>query len=186
MAPARHSLFFALLPPPELAAQVAEATAGWCTRLGLSGRPMEPERLHLTLLWIAPEASPATVTAMKVVAARLVMPPATVVLDRLGRFERREGRSAPVVLLSSNPVALEGLQALKRALVARVQAAGYPLQVSAGFQPHMTLLYDRQPVALQPAGPFVWMAHDIALIHSHVGERRYDVLGRWPLRAAAT
>lgn len=185
MAPARHSLFFALLPPPELAMQVARATAGWRAALGLTGRAMEAERLHLTLLWIAPEASPATIETMRAAGDRVDQPLVPVRLDLLGRFDRRTGRPAPVVLLSSDPAVHPELRALQQQLQDAVLASGYPARVMPRFQPHMTLLHDRRPVPPQPAGLFVWMAHDFVLIRSHIGERRYDILGRWPLRAPA-
>lgn len=185
MAAARHSLFFALLPPTELAEQVANATVAWRQSLGLSGQPMEPGRLHLTLLWIAPEASSATVSALSEVADRVRQPPVPVRLDRLGRFDRGEGRSCPVVLCSSSPSSLRGLQTLQEDLANRARVAGFPVRVRAGFEPHMTLLYDRHPLVAQPAGPFAWTAHDFVLIHSFIGERRHEVLGRWPLSGVA-
>ena len=185
MAPARQSLFFALLPPPELAQQVAQATAGWRATLGLSGRPMEPERLHLTLIWVAPEASPATIETLRAVAERVHMPPTPVRLDRLGRFERRAGRPAPVVLLSSNPSALPQLLALQQQLQEAVQAAGFPARVTPRYQPHMTLLHDRRPVPIQSVGPYAWTASEFVLVRSHIGLRHYDILGHWPLRTAS-
>ncbi len=183
-APGRYSLFFAVLPPPELAERIAGDAAGWRSSLGLTGRAMEAERLHLTLLWVAPEASPATTKAMQAVAARVHMAPADVRLDRLGRFERRTGRPAPVVLLSSDPSTLPDLLALQGRLQDEVLAAGFPARVLSRYQPHMTLLHDRRQVPLQPVGPYAWTASEFVLVRSHIGLRHYDILGRWPLRTA--
>lgn len=180
----RHSLFLALLPPPALATRIVETMDPVCARLGLTGRMMEAQRLHLTLVWVAPEASAETVARLQALAARVEMPPVPVRLDRLGRFERGGGRPAPVVLLPSDPSDLPGLLALQRRLQDDVLAAGFPVRSMPRFQPHVTLLHDRRPVLPQPAGPFAWTAHEFVLVHSHVGERRYEFLGRWPLRAA--
>lgn len=185
MAPARQSLFFALLPPPEIAERIASDAAGWRSSFGLTGRPMEAERLHLTLLWVSPEASPATAEAMRAAAARVQMAPADVRLDRLGRFERRTGRPGPVVLLSSDPSALPDLLALQGRLQDEVLTAGFPARVLPSFQPHMTLLHDRRPVPIQSVGPYAWTASEFVLVRSHIGLRYYDILGRWPLRTAA-
>lgn len=184
-ASGRHSLFFALLPPPELAERIAGDAAGWRSSLGLTGRPMEAERLHLTLLWVAPEASHATTEAMRAVAARVHMAPADVRLDRLGRFERRAGRPGPVVLLSSDPSALPDLLALQDRLQDEVLAAGFPARVLPHYQPHMTLLHDRRPVPIQSVGPYAWTASEFVLVRSHIGLRHYDILGLWPLRTAS-
>lgn len=50
---------------------------------------------------------------------------------------------------------------------------------SSGFVPHLTLLYDTQPLAEGPVPPVTWIARDFVLIYSTPGQP-YRFLGRWP------
>lgn len=50
------------------------------------------------------------------------------------------------------------------------------------FTPHVTLHYNRQLVAEAEVKPVRWMVRKLVLIHSFVGQSRYETLGRWPLQ----
>ncbi len=50
------------------------------------------------------------------------------------------------------------------------------------FNPHITLLYDRQGIEEESVSPVSWLVDEIVLIHSEVGDTKYHELGRWKLR----
>ncbi|GJL92021.1 MAG: hypothetical protein DHS20C04_16800 [Hyphococcus sp.] len=48
--------------------------------------------------------------------------------------------------------------------------------------PHMTLLYGDRIIEEHPVDPISWRVKEFALVLSHWGETRYDILGQWLLR----
>jgi len=85
----------------------------------------------------------------------------------------------PFVLTGGN---LAGFQALYKAQVTAAQRLGRRVN-RLTFTPHMTLLYDTKRIVEQSVEPIEWTVHEFVLIHSHVGQHRYDILGRWRLAA---
>ena len=49
------------------------------------------------------------------------------------------------------------------------------------FNPHITLLYDRQGIPEKPIDPVSWRVDEIVLVCSEVGATKYDRLGSWKL-----
>jgi len=50
---------------------------------------------------------------------------------------------------------------------------------SHAFTPHLTLLYDDRVVVEEVVTPVSWMAAELVLVHSVVGEGHYDLPDRW-------
>jgi 2'-5' RNA ligase len=73
------------------------------------------------------------------------------------------------------------LAAFRQSLGLAMGDAGLPVKRS--FTPHMTVLYDRHPIAEHAIEPITWTAKEFVLINSHVGKGVHEVLGRWSLRA---
>lgn len=48
-------------------------------------------------------------------------------------------------------------------------------------QPHLTLGYPAGQPFSRAIPPIEWTAADLVLIHSHLGQTRHDIVGRWPL-----
>src|SRR5262249_44482352 len=89
--------------------------------------------------------------------------------------------------------ARRGLGLLAASVGAGAQRAGaQPANSGRGYQPHLTLARCRAPAdmnslveALAPFAGMLWVAKEIHLIHSRLGENpRYEVIGTWPLRGA--
>jgi 2'-5' RNA ligase len=73
-----------------------------------------------------------------------------------------------------------GLRALRTALGCALADRGF--RPSPKYDPHMTLSYDPrariEPVAVEPIS---FQAAEFALVKSHVGFTRHEVLRTWPL-----
>jgi len=171
--PTLHRLFFALLPPPVLARQVATA-AGWFEP---EGRALAAERLHVTMFILddRPSRPDALVHALKAIGRSVDRGPVAVTLDRA-----TGSRRSVVLRPAHRHPALHDLHARLGELARERRIAP---RERHGFAPHMTLGYrDGEPFT-QPVSPVGWLARELVLIDSHVGRTRHEVLGRWPLVA---
>lgn len=155
--------FFALFPPPEVAARAA----------ALAAKPAKAEKMHLTLLVPAhPVAPPSLRRAGEGVACA----PFEVVLDRIeGGFG--DGRVQVLLPDAATRVALQGLHhALREAVVAH--GAGL---LREDFRPHLTLARGVD-VTARSVEPLAWRAADFRLMRSVRAEHRYVTEAQWPLR----
>lgn len=173
-------LFFALLPPPEVAAAAHALATGLCADRPQTRR-LAIARLHVTLHYLGEYAGiPASLPARAGRAAEaLAMAPVQVRFDRIGSFggQRRE---RPGVMLGQGE-GIAGVVALQRGLGEALMRQGLP--ADSRFTPHMTLLYDHGALPEQAVAPLEWQAREICLLRSVRGEAAYREEGRWPLRA---
>lgn len=178
----RHSLFFALVPP----AAVIEAidAARGALEAGLPaepGRPVPPQRLHLTLSWLGEWAvlPPAALQGARHAATGLDQAGFVLQLDAAACFGR--GEVVWVLRPSAPPAALAALQ---QALVQAMLRQGLRPAGGHAFSPHVSLRR-RAATAFEPrpAGPVAWPVDGFALIHSERTDAGvdYHTLGHWPL-----
>jgi 2'-5' RNA ligase len=179
--PLIDQIFFAIRPDEEPAARIAEIVRRLCREHGLSGKPLPPERLHVTLRGLGgyDGTSQEVVSAAKDAAAAIAMPPFNVAFNSVMSFGGGL-RKRPLVLCGDDGVA--GLLELQRALGVAMTKVGLGRFASSQYTPHMTLLYDERSVAKQAIETFVWPVREFVLVHSLVGQARHEVLARWPLR----
>lgn len=52
-----------------------------------------------------------------------------------------------------------------------------------GFNPHLTMLYDKLELAPEPIEPMFWTVKEITFVRSEVGETKYHFLKNWRLAA---
>jgi 2'-5' RNA ligase len=172
-------VFFAINPDGD----GADAAAGIARSLSvgqrLTGKPLSPERLHVTLLSIGryPEIRQEVVEAACDAVAALVVRPFEVMFNRAMSYPT--GRSTRPLALVGGDGTIE-VEMLQRTLFAETKRIGLP--VSRPPKPHMTLLYDRRAVTEQPVPPVRWSVREFVLIHSLSGQSRHVPLARWPLR----
>jgi 2'-5' RNA ligase len=180
-SPAPILLFFAIMPPRELWPVIG----GLCERLRcahkLGGAPIGLERLHITLAPVFHEHLGLKERARRAIAIGSAMAgtafPAR--LDLTASFAHRLEHK-PFVL--SGQDGLVELIAFQSELRRRMALAGF--RVRADYQPHMTLMWaDRQIEEEYPIAPISWQVRDFALIASHQGLSRYEIIRRWPLRS---
>lgn len=174
-------LFFAVMPPPDIADRMASLAGQLSGDLGLHGRPRPTSHLHVTLHHLGDFAGlpQQRVDEACAAAAGVAVPSFEARFERVDSFRGRPGKH-PFVLLGAEGIV--GLAGLYESLGARLATAGLARRERA-FVPHITLLYDARTVAPRPIEPLGWTVREFLLIHSLLGRTEYRVLGRWPLPA---
>jgi len=170
MTPA-HRYFFGILPTPGEAKRLGAYRDD--LRCG-TGDIVADHRLHMTLGITDDHADhdPALAQRLIAIGSAIDAEPFPILFDRVS------GSGASVALRPSRkPPLLGGLQ---RQIGRHMAAAGLG-RSGWTFNPHVTLFYIEGQAFLRPCPPFHWMATELVLIHSLVGETRHLVLGRWPL-----
>jgi 2'-5' RNA ligase len=178
-APGFHSVFFAVVPAPADAARLHAHARVVQDRLGVAGRALEPERLHVTLHLLGgyvDEPAPVEIARWCRAAAAVRRAPFEVVFDRVASFG---GEGHPLAFSSSDDVGLSGLH---EALGMSLADTGERIKRER-VTPHMTLAYRGKRLAETAIDPVRWLAHEWVLIDSHVGAHVHEVIGRWPLEA---
>lgn len=170
-------LFFAVMPDPSTAARIVELATALCDEHGLTGKLLQRDRLHVTLHHLGDYAGvpPGLLARAQQAAARLRLPAFEVCFDQVGSFAGN--RQHPFVLRGESGV--ERLHALQQELGRCLQGIGN--KPGHAFTPHVTLLYDRRRLPLQPVQPLRWHVGEFVLIRSFLGQTRYQLEGRWPL-----
>jgi RNA 2',3'-cyclic 3'-phosphodiesterase len=176
-AHAAINLFFALLPEAEIVPPISQLGETVCGAHRFRGKPVWPDRLHLTLL---PVGNPhwdleKLVRRASIAAARVRAAPFEIALDITESFSVRD--RYPFVLGSG-----EGLQkftALQKHLAYELACEGF--EGARGSAPHMTLMWADHGVDEYPIAPIRWTVRDFVLVRSYVGQSRHEYAGRWPL-----
>ncbi len=182
----RFNLFFALLPDQGAAMKIERLAATLKRVHRLSGRPITADRFHVSLYTLGRYAHkpPEIIDAAGKAAAAISAKPFAVTFDRAESFRGREKRH-PLVLSCGDSVA--PLRAFHKDLGVALKKAGLGRFVSAGFTPHITLLYGDSIIEGEhPVVPVSWNVREFTLVWSHYGKLRYEFPGDWPLRGAAS
>ncbi len=174
-------LLFALFPDVDAAARIARLAWRLRGEQGLSGRPLAPERFHVTLLHLGDYVGlPQDIVAAAAKAASSVAAtPFDVAFDRAASFRGGPG-NRPLVLRGAD--AAGALAAFHQALGATMSKAGLGRHVKRDYAPHVTLLYDERGIDEQAVETVGWAVHEFVLVHSLLGRTRHVPLARWPLR----
>jgi 2'-5' RNA ligase len=172
-----HLLFFAVVPPPDVAARVERLATELKWAFALTGRLLKPENLHMTVepFDLYETLKDEEVGLAKRLGDRVAAAPFEFVLSSAMSFRNRH--RSPFVLRGAEGV--EGYEALQRALWTAIS----PHFKGRLATPHMTLLYDRKQipqVALDE--PIRFPVEELVLIHSLYGSGRHNHLARWKLR----
>lgn len=171
----RHTWFFALRPSPACAVRLDILATGLMAAHGVSGKRTGPERLHVTLEVVGHDVEEDLVDAACRAADALRFAPFE------ARFETVETFSAPNgPFVLGGDAGLDAVRALRQALAMAMADAGWRPQHA--YQPHMTLAYDpRNRVRRTAIEPAAFEATEFALVKSHIGFSRHEVLRTWPL-----
>jgi 2'-5' RNA ligase len=176
-----YNLFFALLPEPEIVSQVADLGTTVCRAHRFRGKPIWPDRLHMTLLSAADPNCGLIENATRAMraAARVDAPVFNVALDITESFYLRR-ETHPFVLASGSGVAAAA--ALRRSIAEAMVEEGFGVRISRDFTLHMTLMWADRRVDEYPILPIHWTVREFALVLSHVGKSRHEHLAKWTLR----
>lgn len=177
-----HGIFFAIFLDAFARKCIAPQVGLLCSEHGLKGRPLPANRLHVSLYAPGNHAYSlqAIVAIASEAAASIRMPPFEVRFDRVLSFSGRPN-NRPLVLLGTDGVA--ALMTFQQVLSTTMRRVGLgDGQANQRFNPHVTLLYDSRGVAEQAVEPICWTVREFYLVDSLVGQSRYVLRGRWPLR----
>jgi 2'-5' RNA ligase len=175
-------LFLALLPPREIALDIAALAGQLRTDHALRGRPLEAGRFHITLnhlgdyAGLPPDIVRQASSAAEAVAATAA--PFHLSFNRAESFASRPG-SRPLVLRGEGGLA--DLMAFQQALGTELKKASLGQWAKGAYTPHVTLLYDDRLLPPTEVQAINWTATELVLVHSLLGETRHVHLGRWPL-----
>lgn len=172
------NIYFSIFLPLEFAQAIAAQVAVFGPPHGLTGKPLLPHRIHVTLhdLGNVDEVPPDLLKLALAAGDAVAATAFDVTYDHAMRFP-----SSGTYVLAGDASGTAELVAFRESLGAAMQVQG--LKVRKSYSPHMTVAYDRGTITKHAIDPVVWTAQEFILIKSHVGKGLYDVLGRWPLRA---
>jgi 2'-5' RNA ligase len=176
----KDRIFFACLPDAETAPRIHAQAQALKEAHGLSGNPILPEHLHVTLFHLGDwSALPQEIvdTARRA-AAEVRAAPFEVVFDRVLSFRNSTG-IYPFVLTGD----IAPWRPLYEALGAALAHAGLGAATRGQFTPHVTLTYDRIRVPPEAIAPISWKVGDFVLVHSLLGKTTHIHLDRWVLPA---
>jgi RNA 2',3'-cyclic 3'-phosphodiesterase len=174
----RARVFFALWPDSVL--QGALAACAREAQAECGGRAVVRENIHLTLYFVG-SFERARLHALEELAASLVARSFTLEFPRL-RYWRRQR-----LVWAGAAHCPPALAHLVSSLNAALESERLPRE-ERSYVPHITLVRnaERRPQRAAIA-PLTWDVRDFVLVESHTlaGGVRYEVIGRWPLAAAA-
>jgi 2'-5' RNA ligase len=175
-------LFFAIYPDAATAAHIAQLAQQLRAEHGLQGKPLKPERFHVTLHHLGDYAGlpQDLVAAACGAAASVAAAPFDVTFDRVASFTSAP-RNRPFILRGDGGLA--ALMAFQQSLGDALKKTVLGRWAKPGFTPHVTLLYDDRGVPEQAVAPVSWTAHEFVLVHSLIGQTLHVPLARWSLHA---
>ena len=177
----RYNLFFALLPEPIVVSQVSDFGTRVCGAHRFRGKPIWPDRLHITLLSAMDVYCSLQENIDRAVqaGARVDAAAFDVAFDITESFSVGRARH-PFVLTCAKGIAAASW--LRQLIIVAMIEEGFDVPISSGFTPHMTLMWADRWVEEYPTLPIEWTVREFALVLSHVGESRHEYLARWKLR----
>jgi 2'-5' RNA ligase len=166
----RHRLFFAIWPDAGAIGRLTKLTA-------LPGRPVDADRLHVTLHHLGDfvdQIPPSLVPTARLAAATVRMQPFEVAFDLIG------GTRGPFILRASDR--LEMLLEFRQTLSAALIKSGLGRRVNPEFSPHVTLSYDRSDAPEQKIEPINWTVSQFVLTESLLGKHKHIKRASWPIQ----
>ncbi len=172
------SYFFAIFPDKH-ARDLTYAAAGLLqSALGLRGKLIAPERLHMTCRFLGRFDTPQPRFEEQAIeqANSLDAEPFQIRFDHATSFDGSKDAPCVFVTREHPPVLMELANVLAEIPVAASGA------VHAPFTPHVTWLRSRDRVYGQMAiAPIAWSARTLSLACSTSGQRDYRIVETWPL-----
>jgi len=167
-------LYFGAVPDSEARAKIGRLGQILKRAHRFAGKPIEPDRLHVSLLFLGAPSEDLARIGLEVGAA-VRMPRFDVVFDRTVSFRGRLGQR-PFVLVGGD--GWSPLQSLRQQMVEAMMRTGLKGWARRAFTPHVTLWYGEREVDEHPIEPIGWTVREFVLIHSLRGHTH---LARWPL-----
>jgi 2'-5' RNA ligase len=169
-------VFLGIVPDPTTADRIFRMAMVLKRAHGLSGKLIEPDRLHVSLFFLGGLPDQLIYTACAALADVRVSP-FEIVFDRSVSFRGRKDNRPFVLIGDDGP---SQLKSFRQFLGTALAQNGLRRRANTNFTPHVTLLYDENSAEENPVDPVVWTVNEFVLIRS---ERGHEHLMRWPLRA---
>lgn len=178
----KHSLFFAIMIPPLEADMISELFHHLRIRYPIQQKQIPSKRLHVSLFPIhAADSLPETIVQKSLLTGNAIrFVEFDLSLNKVLSYRHKQ-EEKPLVLAAD----MASSRTTNR-LVDHIQhtlsiLSGTPTYRTAHINPHVTLVWDRLSVPEHTVPSITLPVREVALVHSHIGNSRYDVLGRWPL-----
>lgn len=173
-APRDKHLILMIYPDQQATAEAQRRARRYQLDNGLGGVIFDPDLMHITLghfdYWDDVPAS--LIERISRAASKLSMAPFEVSFDQIGGFPKT------VVLRGGGGLrALEAFQAALRQALAWEKLDGAHMN----FTPHVTVVYGQPGAVVAAIEPVTWSVKDFALVVSHHGKGRHEVLARYSL-----
>ena len=178
-----NRLFFALWPDVPVRDACAQAARELKLKDQPGGRMVDPERYHLTLLFVGDFISAPQEEALLAMAQGVRQAPFKLTLDHASSFTR--DRHVPWWLGPRDAHA--AANALHVALRDGAHRAGVTPD-RMRFAPHLTIVRDAgRALPSSAIRPITWNVSEFTLVRSLLGSQppEYRVIGHWPLVADA-
>lgn len=181
--PAKYGVFLAVFPDSLTAHHISKQAMRIREKHGLYGRVRPLNHLHVSLcpLGGCSDVSEKIIHFVGKICATVVatISPFEVRFDRVISF-RGGHANCPLVLINRSDGNAK-LMRLYQALDAEFSRYWHRNSGSSKFNPHITLLYDKQSIPEEPVEPVSWTVDEIVLVFSEVGATKYECLERWKL-----
>jgi 2'-5' RNA ligase len=167
-------LYLGAVPDSDARAKIARLGGVLKRAHRFAGRPIHPDRLHVSLLFLG-SPSEDLVRIGQEVGTMVRMPTFDVVFDRTASFRGKPGQR-PFVLVGRD--GWRPLQSLRQQMVEALMRKGVKGWARRAFTPHVTLWYGERELAENPIEPIGWTVREFVLIRSL---RDHTHLACWPL-----
>lgn len=170
----QRRLFFGIWPDARAAESLRQLTARLRRDGVMSGRPVDTDRLHLTLHHLgefADQVPQSLLPSAQEAAATVKTAPFDVIFDRIGGTRDR------LLLRASDK--LTALRDFRQALSTALVKAG--LRRDIDFNPHVTLSYDSGDIPETLIQPIGWSVREFVLVESLLGQHKHIRHGVWPI-----
>jgi 2'-5' RNA ligase len=167
-------LYLAAVPDMEARAKISGLVQILKDAHRFAGRPIRPECLHVSLLFLGPP-SEELIRIGHEAGAAVRMPRFDVAFDHTVSFHGKSGQR-PFVL--SGRHGLSPFQSLRLQMVETLRRTPLKSWAWKAFTPHVTLWYGESEIAEHPIEPIGWTVREFVLIHSLQGHTH---LARWAL-----
>lgn len=175
------SVFVAFIPS-EIAVRSISGYREWVvSQYGPLGKIVRPDLYHMTLAYIGSyqgDIPPRVLReAAEACGAAAKVSPFPIELDRLGVFTKKAGHTLVMNMGNdSNPELL----AFQQSLMEQLWRRGLRCKENPKFNPHVTLSREAPKIS-EAIAPVGWIAGEVVLLKSLIGQSRYEALGSWTL-----
>jgi 2'-5' RNA ligase len=178
----KHGLFFAAMVPAPQAEKISILFNCLQTRYPIQKPRIPDERLHISLLpMLTADSLPEKIIHFSQQAGDAIrFVEFDVTLDRILTYRNKQAEKPLVLAADADSTSkANGLVDRLRQTISTLSGAS-PYHTGS-INPHVTLVWDRLSIPEQSVPPITMPIREVALVHSHIGKSKYDILGRWQL-----